>query len=149
MKSLIQAGRILSLKRCELKMVHFRPEEFRCRCCGGLPPFARANIEALVENVLDPARERLGLPIVVNGGYRCPKHNAAVGGVRGSQHMKGEAADIVPVGFRVKDSGFRVELARLVEVIRENGKFDQLIIYLGFVHVGLEALRRESRAGDL
>ncbi len=116
-------------------MKWFKMEEFRCRCCGELPEAARENVEALVREVLDPARERLGLPIVVNSGYRCPKHNLAVGGVRGSQHMKGEAADVVPVGFRVKDSGFRVELARLVEVIRENGRFDQMIVYPGFVHV--------------
>lgn len=116
-------------------MKYFTEKEFRCKCCGGLPPLAKANVEALVQAVLDPARERFGGPIWVNSGYRCPKHNAAVGDVRGSQHMKGEAADIVPVGFWVKDSGFRVELARLVEVIRENGKFDQMIVYPGFVHV--------------
>jgi len=109
-------------------MKYFTEKEFRCKFCGGLPPLARANVEALVQEVLDPARERLRLPIVVNSGYRCPKHNLVVGGVRGSQHMKGEAADIVPVGFRVG-------LARLVEVIRENGKSDQMIVYPGFVHV--------------
>lgn len=114
-------------------MVHFRPEEFRCRCCGGLPRLARANIETLVEEVLDPTREKLGLPIVVNSGYRCPKHNLAVGGVRGSQHMKGEAADIVPVNS--EKGKVKSGLARLVEVIRENGKFDQMIVYPGFVHV--------------
>ena len=77
-------------------MKHFKIEEFRCRCCGGLPPLARANIEALVTEVLDPVRERLGRPIVVNSGYRCPKHNKEVGGVSNSQHMKGEAADVRP-----------------------------------------------------
>ena len=86
-------------------MKWFKMDEFRCRCCGGLPPLARANVEALVREVLDPARERFGGPIRVNSGYRCPKHNLAVGGVRGSQHMKGEAADIVPVGLRIQGSG--------------------------------------------
>ena len=52
------------------------------------------NAMALVEEVLDPARERLGKPIKVNSGYRCPLKNKAVGGVANSQHLLGEAADI-------------------------------------------------------
>jgi hypothetical protein len=77
-------------------MKWFKEKEFVCRCCGELPPFARENIEALVENVLDPLRERYGKPIIVNSGYRCAKHNREVGGASGSQHMRGEAADIRP-----------------------------------------------------
>ena len=52
------------------------------------------NLTALVDNVLDPLREAWGKPIHVNSGYRCPELNRAVGGAPGSQHMKGEAADI-------------------------------------------------------
>ena len=77
-------------------MKWFKEKELCCKCCGQLPPFARENIEALVENVLDPLRERYGKPIVVNSGYRCAKHNKEVGGVANSQHVKGEAADIRP-----------------------------------------------------
>ena len=105
-------------------MKHFTEREFRCRCCGELPPSARANIEALVANVLDPAREKLGKPITVNSGYRCPKHNLAVGGVKNSQHMAGEAADICCEDNRL-----------LKQIIVENGKFDQLIEYPTFLHV--------------
>ena len=100
-------------------------EEFRCKCCGSTgSPQAVANIGALVENVLDPAREKLGKPIVVNSGYRCPKHNAAVGGVTNSQHMKGEAADIRCTDIR-----------RLKQIIIDNGRYDQLIDYGTFLHV--------------
>ena len=52
------------------------------------------NLTALVDNVLDPLREAWRRPIHVNSGYRCPELNRAVGGAPGSQHMKGEAADI-------------------------------------------------------
>ena len=52
------------------------------------------NLRTLVDKVLDPARELLGAPIIVNSGYRCPKVNKLVGGVKNSQHMLGEAADI-------------------------------------------------------
>ena len=76
-------------------MKYFKMEEFECRCCGKVR--FTENIEALVENVLDPAREKLGMAIAVNSGFRCPRHNAAVGGVPLSQHMVGEAADISPL----------------------------------------------------
>ena len=111
-------------------MKFFKFEEFRCRCCGGLPPLAKENIEALVENVLNPARQRYGGPVLVNSGYRCQKHNAEVGGVANSQHMRGEAADIC--------CGDNERLAKIIE---ENGRYDQLIRYMGpggkirFIHV--------------
>ena len=50
-------------------------------------------LTALCCNVLEPLRRMVG-PIIISSGYRCPKLNAAVGGVSNSQHMTGEAADI-------------------------------------------------------
>ena len=105
-------------------MKWFKEKEFACKCCGQLPPLARENVKALVSEVLDPVRERLGMPIVVNSGYRCEKHNKDVGGVRNSQHLRGEAADI-----HCQDN------ERLKQLIIENGKFDQLITYPTFLHV--------------
>ena len=66
-----------------------------------LPYGIEDNLEGLAKEVLEPVRERLGKPIVVNSGFRCPIHNRAVGGATGSQHMKGEAADL-----RFQDSRF-------------------------------------------
>ena len=57
------------------------------------------NMRALIENVLDPLRERYGHPIYVSSGYRCPKLNKAVNGAINSQHMRGEAADIYAKGI--------------------------------------------------
>lgn len=54
----------------------------------------KENLQALIENVLDPVREWYGKPIYVNSGYRCPELNKAVGGVNNSQHVNGQAADI-------------------------------------------------------
>ena len=54
----------------------------------------KENLQALIENVLDPLREAYGKPIYVNSGYRCTELNKAVGGVNNSQHVNGEAADI-------------------------------------------------------
>ena len=89
-----------------------------------MPATVRENIKALVENVLDPVREQLGKPIYVNSGYRCPRHNLKVGGAVNSQHMKGEAADI-----RCEDN------MMLQRLIKEQGVFDQMIVYDTFLHV--------------
>lgn len=77
------------------------------------------SLSALVENVLDPARERIGKPIIVNSGYRCLELNKSVGGAPTSQHTKGEAADLT--------TGNREENKWLFEIIRDSLPFDQLI----------------------
>lgn len=57
-------------------------------------PEAEANLTELINKVLDPLRRAYGKPITVTSGYRSPRLNAAVGGVKTSQHRKGQAADI-------------------------------------------------------
>ena len=67
---------------------HFRRREFECRCgCG----FDTIDTETL--DVLEAVREQFGR-IRVTSGARCPAHNAAIGGVKKSQHLLGRAADI-------------------------------------------------------
>lgn len=114
-------------------MKWFTEKEFKCRCCGELPEEFQGNVRVLVANVLDQAREKLGMPITVNSGYRCQKHNAEVGGVPRSQHMVGEAADIRPAAN--ENHNGNENLKRLARIIVENGKFDQLILYPTFLHV--------------
>lgn len=80
---------------------HFQLEEFtrsataiRCGIDNTPNEEQIANLKALCEEVLEPLRQHIGKPVVISSGYRCPKLNAAVGGVSNSQHMKGEAADL-------------------------------------------------------
>lgn len=76
----------------------------------------------LIENVLDPLREKWGAPIIVSSGYRCPKLNKAIGGAVGSQHMLGEAADISTV------SDSRDDNMKLLQCLLNSGiVFDQVI----------------------
>lgn len=83
-------------------------------------PDAEANIIALIDNVLDPLRRAYGGPITVTSGYRSPKLNASVGGVKTSQHQKGQAADIT--------AGSPAENKKLFDLTRElNLPFCQLI----------------------
>ena len=58
-------------------------------------PTQKANIETLVNELLDKVRERWGKPLRVTSGFRCDKLNTAVGGVKKSHHTLGCAADIV------------------------------------------------------
>ena len=55
---------------------------------------AKKALKRLAVEVLQPIREALGQPIVISSGYRCPELNKAVGGVKNSQHLLGQAADI-------------------------------------------------------
>jgi hypothetical protein len=84
-----------------MKMRHFTLQDLTASPTAALhgldntPPCeAERHLEALVEQVLDPLREAWGGPIYVTSGYRCPALNRLVGGVEGSQHTLGQAADI-------------------------------------------------------
>lgn len=68
---------------------HFGAAEFACKCCG-----EPGEIDPLLVDTLEALRGLVGRPIRINSGYRCPKHNARIGGSPKSQHMAGRAADI-------------------------------------------------------
>lgn len=89
-------------------------------------PEVRDSIKALVDNILQPLRDKWGGPLKVNSGYRSQELNAhpLVGGVKTSQHCKGEAADI-----SCTDPYALAQLAK-----RMNLPFDQMILYPSFVH---------------
>ena len=52
------------------------------------------NLKAVAENIFQPLRDYLGVPIGVTSGYRSQPLNKAVGGSRYSQHIVGEALDM-------------------------------------------------------
>ena len=79
-------------------------------------PNQKANLIALCENVLDPARALLEMPIKVNSGFRSFAVNEKVKGAKSSKHLEGEAADLT-----CQDN------KKLFELIRNNLPFDQLI----------------------
>lgn len=97
------------------------------------------NLNQLVDNILDPLREKYGKPIKVNGGYRCPALNDAVKGSKTSQHLQGLAADIT--------AGSPVENKKLFDlIIKLNLPFDQLIDEQKFkwVHVSFSNRNRKQ-----
>lgn len=97
---------------------------------------AKANLTALVANILDPLREAYGKPIVVSSGYRCAKLNRAVGGVARSQHITGQAADIQSVSKSKAEHKKLFELAQRLRL-----PYDQLIDEYDYkwVHISFNA----------
>ena len=74
----------------------------------------------LIFYLLNPLRTYLKRPINVSSGFRCKELNTKVGGQSNSQHLKGQAVDIVVEGMKAK------ELAKFI--INTNLEFDQLIV---------------------
>lgn len=70
---------------------HFTPEEFDSPDSPG----SGMNMQFNLVFRLDRARELYGGPIIISSGYRTREHNAKVGGVGGSAHTDGWAADIL------------------------------------------------------
>ena len=77
-------------------------------------------------NLLEPARQVVG-PIIINSGFRNPDVNRRVGGVKNSQHLQGQAADIRP-----KDP---TQFHRLVEFLKAHKLTDQLLTGNGWLHI--------------
>jgi uncharacterized protein YcbK (DUF882 family) len=72
-----------------IETAHFKKAEFVCPCgCD------RAEMLPELLYALEELRAKLGKPITVTSGFRCPFHNVEVGGARNSQHILGRAADI-------------------------------------------------------
>ena len=77
------------------------------------------NMRKLVENVLQPLRDHMNRPIIVNSGFRSKEVNKAVGGSKDSGHMLGTAADIT--------MGSKTLNRLMYNYIRDNCEFRQLI----------------------
>jgi len=109
---------------------HFTEAELTVTSTGlpNIPPeSARCALRALCVAVLEPWRERCG-PLRVTSGYRSPEVNRAVGGSATSQHVRGEAADVIP-----RD---RLQAWDELGLLMTAGlPVDQAIIYEGAPHV--------------
>lgn len=78
---------------------HFKKEEMTCKCgCG------QNNTDLRLMQILEQIRSHFGdRPVIITSGCRCSKHNAEVGGVQGSRHVLGKAADFYIPGVSTKD----------------------------------------------
>ena len=76
--------------------------------------------------LLEPARLEVG-PILISSGFRNSRVNSLVGGVRNSQHLIGQAADIRP-----QDPA---QFQRLVSFLKSCKYTDQLLTGNGWLHI--------------
>lgn len=102
---------------------------------------SQVNLSALIRYIVNPIFDHYPTACVTSG-FRCPALNKEIGGVRNSQHTKGQAVDISIVipGKTIKES-----IIELYKYISENLPFDQLIVYPTFIHVSYNIIngRRE------
>jgi uncharacterized protein YcbK (DUF882 family) len=99
---------------------NFSRSEFACPDCG------LTEIDLSLVTGLQQLRDALGKPITITSGYRCPRHNALVGGEPHSKHVLGQAADISVSGLTGRQL---YEAARRIVYFRGFGVGD------GFLHV--------------
>ena len=120
---------LLSELDCVRLSQHFKLSEFLNlrKYPENIPTMqAVANLTYGCHLLLEPARLIAG-PIIINSGFRCESVNKAVGGVRNSQHLKGQAADV-----RTQDPA-RFKL--LVDFLKSCEYTDQLLIGSGWLHI--------------
>lgn len=101
---------------------NFNSTEFDCKgagCCNS------TKISKQLITYLQLIRNHFGKPVKINSGYRCQKHNSAVGGAKASKHTLGQAADIRIDGVEPK------EVAKYAESIGIKG----IGLYDSFVHI--------------
>lgn len=87
---------------------NFNVSEFLCKgsgCCSS------GKIDTQLVHILQMIRDHFNKPVYITSAYRCPSWNAAVGGVPGSYHTYGQAADI-----KVEDTA-PAEVAKYAESI--------------------------------
>tara|TARA_R110000823_G_scaffold246925_1_gene370781 strand:+ start:4375 stop:4752 length:378 start_codon:yes stop_codon:yes gene_type:complete len=78
---------------------NFSKSEFSCKCGCEMPKNIENNVKKLAIQ-LQIIRDIVNVPIKINSGYRCEKHNSSIkGSSKNSQHLKGKAADIVIKGY--------------------------------------------------
>ena len=83
-------------------------------------PLAFQSLRNLTTYLLQPLRDRYGSAIAVTSGYRNETVNLLAGGVKNSQHTKGEAADCYIAEGPLK----------LLDILKASGlDFDQAIVY--------------------
>jgi zinc D-Ala-D-Ala carboxypeptidase len=99
-------------------MNYFAEKEFACRCCGV------SKVDDSFLEMLNDARRIADIPFSISSGYRCPKHDAAVGGK--GNHDTGKASDV-----KCDNSSDRI---KMISAFLKAG-FTRIGIAKTFIHV--------------
>jgi hypothetical protein len=102
------------------------------------------NLTRLCRQVLQPAIDHFDLPLFVTSGYRCSQLNAEIGGLSASQHLFGQAADIMMGGIANDTlAHWLAAHTDFDEIILE--KFDPRCGEYGWVHVSCTADKNRKK----
>jgi len=108
---------------------NFRRSEFACKCgCG----FDTVDVELL--RILQKVHDHFKTTVKINSGCRCIEHNRREGGLPGSRHLIGKAADIY-----VKNHDPKKVMSYLTSIVSE--KHCGLGLYETFVHIDVRGTR--------
>lgn len=117
-----------------LNTKNFSSEDFQCKCGCGTNMVSQKLI-----NACQAIRDVFNLPIVVNSGTRCEKHNAQMGGVPNSYHCQGLAADL---------SSPELEPEEIMYVARHVKAIGGIGIYDTFCHIDVREYKDRKAYWD-
>ena len=106
---------------------NFKVYEFSCKgkgCCGTVL------IDEKLVSFLQKIRDHFGKAVTINSGYRCAKHNKAVGGSANSYHTKGQAADIVVKGVNPAEVAKYAESIGILGIGLYETKKDSFFVHI-------------------
>ena len=110
---------------------NFNSNEFDCKCNCSTCKQTLIDMDHVAN--MQTLRDRVGKAITQNCAYRCPEHNAEVGGVSNSQHPQGFSSDITIAGMTPN------EVADVSEPI-----FNGIGRYDTFTHVDSRAMLQKG-----
>lgn len=103
------------------------------------------NLKQLCKYVLQPIRDTINIPIHITSGYRKPLLNDLVGGASSSQHIKGQASDIIAEKisayslYQLIKQMYRDRLLSFDQCIYEDNEKTQ------WVHISYNPVKKKNR----
>ena len=117
----------------ELVAPYISKAEYSCHHCGMLPPDVEENEKYdILFRIFASIREAWGKPIVINSGFRCPLHNAYIGGSPISVHLFGLALDL-----DCRDEEEVIDLYDLITMMEPDLRIGQYKRNETFIHMDI------------
>ena len=97
-------------------------------------PHVDSRVKPQVVTNLEGVSQQVGYQLQVTSGYRSPAYNASVGGAKSSQHMQGNAVDIIQTGLTTQ------QRKDFIQAAIDNG-FTAIGVYNTFTHIDIRGSR--------
>jgi len=104
-------------------------------------PHTDPRIKEELRDILEDVASTLGVTLTITSAYRSPEYNQSVGGATSSQHMLGNACDIIQQGWSTSDRANFINVCYTAG-IRGFG------VYNSFTHVDIGGKRAWGNSGS-